>query len=336
MRKPQFLRYILIFILAQIAWLFLLGLWIYWYISNHPVYADIGRKTSPPLISAETSIIALVGGLVLLIAVSLGMSLIFIRLNIQLKITQLYDNFIANITHELKSPLTSIQLYLETLSEQRVSGKKQREFIRRMTQDADRLNNLINSILEIAGLEQKKAAYRFEVHAADALVRSLVAEAAEQFMLSRDAIRIQGSAPCHCMADRNALKIVINNIVDNAVKYSTGRPEILVRYTCDSKNMVLEVQDKGIGITVNDQKRVFKKFQRIQNRDAPNIKGTGLGLYWVKEIVGIHRGRVSVHSEGKNKGSTFRLELPVLRTVGKGRSKRRVENAGQRKGQRNA
>src|SRR4030042_1442421 len=179
MKKHQSLQYILIFILAQIAWLSLLGLWIFGYVSNYVGDPDAGAGVSREWAGGRTNVVALVGGLVLLVAISVGMSLLYARLNSQLKITQLYDTFIANVTHELKSPLASIQLVLETLRERRIPPPKQKEFIRLMIQDTNRLNNLINAILEIAGMEQKKVARRFEVVEAGAEIRTLAREAAE-------------------------------------------------------------------------------------------------------------------------------------------------------------
>jgi len=313
MRKHQSLQYILIFIAAQIAWLSLLGLWIFRYVTSYVHVADVRSESYRQWIGGKADVLALVGGLVLLVAVSVGMSLLYARLNSQLKITQLYDTFIANVTHELKSPLASIQLALETLRERRIPRPKQQEFVRLMLQDTNRLNNLINAILEIAGLEQKKIAHRFEVHGADAVIRTLAREAAEQYQLPKRAFEIRGSAPCRCAADRNALKMVFNNIFDNAVKYSAGSPEIRVHYRCTSENLTIDFKDRGIGIPSKELKNIFKKFHRVHDRDAPSVKGSGLGLYWVREIIRHHGGRTSVFSEGKNRGSTFRVELPVYR-----------------------
>ena len=106
---------LVIFISAQFAWLSLLGIWIYWYINNYIIFTTVEDKISPQLIDKNTNIIALVTGLFLLVAILAGMYLIYIYLTRQLKLTSLYDNFIANVTHELKSPLASIQLHLETL-----------------------------------------------------------------------------------------------------------------------------------------------------------------------------------------------------------------------------
>jgi two-component system, OmpR family, phosphate regulon sensor histidine kinase PhoR len=311
-RKRLSLQYLVIFILAQVAWLTLLGLWIYRYLSVY--YAETENALSHPLLSHRANVAALVGGLVLLVAVSVGMSLLFARLNSQLKTARMYENFIANVTHELKSPLASIQLYLETLNEKKIPEARRKEFLVRMMRDADRLNNLINSILKIAGLEQKNVAHHFEVLSAEPVVRCLVREAVEQFKLPRGAVRIEGHTACRIVADRNALKIVFNNLIDNAIKYSTGRPRIHIQYRCNAGNLAVAFRDRGIGIAPKDQKRVFDKFLRLDGPNIPSVKGTGLGLFWVREILRIHGGRVSAASRGENRGSTFTVELPVYRT----------------------
>jgi len=313
MKKFNTLFYhILIFVLAQLAWFSLLGLWIYWYISNYIILRKVGDKLSPQVISESTNIFALVGGLVLLIVVSIGMSLIFIHLTRQMNLTKLYDNFIANVTHELKSPLSSIQLYLETLQSREVPRTN---LINLMLNDVKRLNNLINSILYLSALEHKNFAKKmindYHMYTADTVIRELINEAAAQFKLPENSVTIEGNAPCRCVIDRTWLKIVFDNLFDNAIKYSLDSPQIHVHLSCNKKNVVIEFSDQGVGIPIRDQQKIFNKFQRVNYPASPNVKGTGLGLYWVKEIIKYHNGKVSVFSKGWNKGTTFRIELPI-------------------------
>jgi len=313
-KRHSFLFQTLIFVAAQLAWLSLLGLWIYWYVSNYIIFSKVGERLSTQLISESKNIFTLVGGLVLLVAVSVGMILLFRHLTIQMKLTRLYDNFISNVTHELKSPLASIQLYLETMKRNEIPRRKQQDFIEMMLKDTSRLNTLINSILEIPGLEQKKIAHSFSVYTAGSVIHDLLNEALKQYKLPKNAILIKGKAPCKCVVDRDAFKIVINNLVDNAVKYSVGKVKISVKLFCTTKNFVLEFADQGIGISLSDQKKVFEKFYRIYNEGIPSVKGTGLGLYWIKQIVKNHGGQILVMSKGKDKGTTFRIELPIYLT----------------------
>lgn len=312
MKKRLFIFHpVFVFILAQLAWLSLVGLWIYWYVSNYIIIKQVGKSLAPQLISKGTHIGTLVWGLILLVLLLGGMYFIFIYLAKQITITRLYDSFIANITHELKSPLASIQLYLETLRNRKVPLEKQHEFFELMTKDSHRLQNLINSILDISAIEQKKRIYNYRVSDAEEVVKELVTIAREQFKLSEAALVLSGSAPCQCVVDRAALKIVFDNLIDNAIKYSTNSLQLTVKISCTAKKIILEFIDHGIGIPAKNQKKIFQKFYRVHGRGIPNIKGTGLGLYMVREIVKSHGGKISVYSEGENKGSTFRIELPV-------------------------
>jgi two-component system phosphate regulon sensor histidine kinase PhoR len=316
MKRPRSsLHHILIFVLAQLAWLSLLGIWIYWYVTNYIIFSEVDDKISTQIIPEGRNVFVLVSGLVLLVVVSVLMSLQFHRLNIQFNLARLYDNFISNVTHELKSPLASIQLALETLQLHKLPESKQKEFIGMMLKDTGRLNTLINAILQIPALEQKKVAHNYHVYSIGPLIRELVRDAMEQFNLSEDAVHIAGSGDCRCVVDRNAFRIVLDNLIDNSIKYSIGSAQISLTLNCGAQSFVLDYRDHGVGISVQDQKRVFDKFFRVHNRYSPNVKGTGLGLYWTREIIKYHGGKISVSSKGRNKGACFHIELPIYQAT---------------------
>ncbi|MBU2447337.1 MAG: HAMP domain-containing histidine kinase [Bacteroidetes bacterium] len=310
-KKNVLFNHILVFILAQLAWMGLLGLWIYWYVSNYIILEQVGNKLSPQIIIDSPNVLIFVGGIILIVAVAFGTFIIYKNLSVQLRLAKLYDNFISNVTHELKSPLASIQLYLETLSTRDVAASSQKEFLGFMLKDTERLNSLINSILEIPRIEHKKVAHDFHIYTAETITRTLLSETMNQFKIPEDSLIVDGSAPCKCVVDSNALKIVFDNLVDNATKYSSEPVRINVNLKYDKKKFLIDFSDRGIGISAKDLKVVFKKFHRIYHKDIPSVKGTGLGLYLVKEIIKSHGGKILVFSEGLNKGTTFRIELPI-------------------------
>jgi signal transduction histidine kinase len=314
--KHSLFYHILIFVVAQLVWLSLLGLWIYWYVSNYIVFEQVGSQVSPQLIYNVQNALPFILGLILLIGLSFITSLIFRHLNVQLRITELYDSFIGNVTHELKSPLSSIQLYLETLKQRNVPAEKQKEFIDLMIKDAGRLQGLINSILEISAHEKKKPAYDYQVYNADQTVKKIIEDSFERFRVGEENYNIIGEAACEIVAGKDALKIVFDNLTDNAVKYSTKQVKINVKLGCDDSKFIIEFSDNGIGISSNEQKKIFNKFYRINSKNIPNVKGTGLGLYRVKEIIKDHGGKITISSE-EEKGTTFRIELPVYRESNK-------------------
>jgi len=318
MKKQHPLFYhILVFVLAQLAWFSLLGLWIYWYITNHILITKVGQEIPAQLIPDTSNLFTLISGLILLVVVSVGMSMIFIYLTRQVQLTRLYDNFIANVTHELKSPLASIQLYLETMRTRQVTAERQNDFFGLMLKDVDRLNRLINSILYMSGLESKKTALRYphdyHIYSAETIIHELVAESAKQQKIPDGAIEVSGSLKCRCVIDRNWMRIVFDNLFDNARKYSPAKLKIRIKLSCKLQRILIEVSDHGSGIPTTQIKKIFNKFHRIDRENSPSVKGTGLGLFWVRQIIKYHGGKVSASSKGLNQGTTFRIELPVYK-----------------------
>ncbi len=311
-RNHSLLFIITVFVFAQLAWMGLLGMWIYWYVANYLIIEQVGEKLAPQIVIDSPNVGIFVGGILLIVGIATIMSLIFRNLTVQMKLTRLYDNFIANITHELKSPLSSLQLYLDTFNEKEISKEKQYEFLNLMLRDANRLNKLIDSILEISRLEQKRVAHDYHIHYADETIRKIIKKSVEHFRLPNNAVTITGEAKINCLIDNEAIQIVFDNLTDNAIKYSRNLVEIRVNLAATDKKIIIEFGDKGIGISQRDLKKVFNKFQRLESRLMPSVKGTGLGLYWVKQIIRYHHGKIYAFSEGENKGTTFRIELPVL------------------------
>ena len=315
MKKRHSLTYLIIaFVLAQFAWMGLLGLWIYWYVVNYLIIEQVGDKLSPQIQIDNPNVLVFVGGIILIIAIAVAMFFFFRNFSVQFKLTKLYDNFIANITHELKSPLSSIQLYLETLKTREVPKEKTNEFLDIMIKDATRLNKLINTILELSRLEQKQIAHDYHVYNAHEIFEELLQDSMEQFRLPAGAVKITGKADCECVIDKEAVGIVFDNMIDNAKKYSVNPVEIEIKFIVNKKYFRIEFSDKGIGINQKDQKKIFTKFHRVYNKSIPNVKGTGLGLYWVKGIIKLHGGRITLFSEGFNKGTTITIELPIYKS----------------------
>ncbi len=316
-KQHPLLYHILVFALAQLAWFSLLGLWIYWYITNHILISKVGQEIPAQLIPDLSNLFTLIMGLILLVVVSVGMSMIFIYLTRQVQLTRLYDNFIANVTHELKSPLASIQLYLETIRTRKVSSERQNDFFGLMLKDVDRLNRLINSILFMSGLDSKKAALRYphnyHIYNAETIIHELIEESAQQQKIPKEALEISGSLPCRCVIDRNWMLIVFDNLFDNARKYSFNELKLKIKLSCKLQRILIEVSDLGTGIPITQVKKIFNKFYRIDREDSPSVKGTGLGLFWVRQIIRQHGGKVSASSKGLNQGTTFRIELPVYK-----------------------
>ena len=261
-----------------------------------------GRRVAP-----------LVFGVVTFSLIIAGLIIYTVFLVREMGITEQQDSFLNSVTHELKTPIASIRLYLETLQAREIGDAQRKEFYRIMLQDTDRLQHTVEQVLRAGVARQKrKLEHRGPVDVGW-LVQECVDTARTRHHLAEDAIAIVESdlrAPLVVNGDIDDLRTAVTNLLDNAVKYSNGPPQITVQAAGATPDTAwVRVRDAGIGIPKAQLGRIFNRFYRFQPRGS-KVKGTGLGLYIVRSIAKRHNGRVFAESAGENKGSTFTLELP--------------------------
>jgi len=224
-----------------------------------------------------------------------------------------HDSFINAVTHELKTPIASIRLYLETLQSRAVDDTRRQEFYKLMLSDTDRLLGTVEQVLKAGQAAQKGAKHRAEIEF-DGLVSECVELVRSRHHLQPEAMRYEaasnnGSA-VSVFGDAEELRTAVANLLDNAIKYSGGKVDIEVRLESDAKHIVLQVRDRGVGIPQGELKRIFKRFYRVPSRTMGHVKGTGLGLFIVRAIARKHGGKVFAESAGEGLGTTVTLELP--------------------------
>jgi len=235
----------------------------------------------------------------------------------ELELARLKSDFVSTVSHEFKSPLTSIRQLAEMLQSGRVPSEERRQkYYDVLLEQSERLALLTDNILSLAKIESGRAAFKFEGTDVTALLTEIVGSIQERVRHEGFAIELEvkGDLPS-LTADRTALSQAITNLVDNAIKYSGESRRIAVSARRDGQAVVVAVQDFGVGIQKRDLDRVFERFFRGGDELTRTVKGSGLGLTLVKEIVEAHRGRVLVESE-PGKGSVFSVRLPLPQMKG--------------------
>ena len=231
-----------------------------------------------------------------------------------------HDSFINAVTHELKTPVASIRLHLETLQRRELPDAKRQEFYRLMLSDADRLTETVEQVLRAGRAGDKKAGREKTDVDFGQLVRECMSAIRTRYHLQPEALRYE-QAPTngdglHVKGSLDDLRTAVSNVLDNAVKYSGDRVDVRVRLeSAGEKRLSLSVQDHGVGIASGELKRIFKRFHRVSARSLAHIKGTGLGLFIVKSIAKKHGGTAFAMSEGEGRGTTVVIELPRANLV---------------------
>lgn len=259
-------------------------------------------------------VVPLVLGMVFFSVIIAGMVVTTIFLVREVRRNEQQDSFLNAVTHELKTPITSLRLYLQTLERRNVDESQRHDFYRLMLEDTDRLLGTVEQVLkasEVRNRKQKKK--HWEDTNFSAIVQESVELARLRHGLSHDELFFLSEPPGQItlMGSPEELRTAVGNLLENAVKYTKAPRSISVDLlTPDVDTVYLQVRDNGIGIEKSELKRIFKRFYRVHGRGTGKVKGTGLGLFIVRSIARTHGGDAYAESPGLDQGSTFTLRLP--------------------------
>lgn len=228
-----------------------------------------------------------------------------------------HDSFLNAVTHELKTPVASIRLYLETLQSRNLEEMQRKKFYDIMLDDTDRLMSTVDQVLRAAQSGHKRGQEHWQDVDLPVLVRESVDVARTRHHLSEEQMRIEDHMVSReesiVRGDPDELRTAVTNLLDNAVKYSPTEKSIRVLLTSEADQALVRVVDKGVGIPRGELKRIFKRFYRVPLRAMMKVKGTGLGLFIVRAIAQKHGGAAWAESDGEGKGATVTIRLPRLR-----------------------
>ena len=282
-----------------------------WIFPNYKIGISLKGETIEELVKqrAVTNIIIIS---VLSLIMILGIWFVLRNVRKEVQLAQAKSDFVSNVSHELRTPLSLISMFAETLEMNRVnSEEKKKEYYSVISQEANRLGRIVNNILNFSRMEEGRRKFNMEEKNVNDLVERVFNNYSYHlkdkgfgfdFKLSNDLPKIR--------IDEEAVSEAVINLIDNAVKYSNEKKEIHIKTGKDEEFVFIEVTDKGIGISQEDQKKIFNKFFRVSTGLVHNTKGTGLGLTLVKYIMDAHNAEIKLESRPGN-GSKFRLLFPI-------------------------
>jgi len=251
-------------------------------------------------------------GVALLVLVLVGV-IVYLALTVKaIALSQRQSNFIDSVTHELKSPLASLKLYLQTLTRRPISPEQQADFHRFMLQDVERLDTLIDHLLDAAKTLQRRPAQATETAALEPVLVRARANAVRRYGVPESSVRLDCDAGLRVRGREADLEIVFRNLVDNAVKYSLPEPIVAVTAQAAAQGrVVVMVSDNGPGIPISQRTNVFRRFTRLGSELERSTPGTGLGLFLVRSLVKQLRGKVTVRGRLPDRGTIMEVEIPA-------------------------
>jgi len=305
---------ILILIFSILALGTSLFLYIYWYIEASTGLKSIVERfnlDAGQVLASQTWVVILVLSILVGI-IFMGIFIIFVYNLKTLQLYRLQHNFISSFTHELKTPVTSLKLYLETFMKHELSREDQLKFIQYMLHDTGRLSDDIARILNLAQIESKSYTGELETHDLVEVTKWFLDKNSHHFQQTEITVSNPDGNAYPYRINLSLFDMLLMNLLTNAVKYNhASPPEIEISFEVQGKKLYIHFKDNGIGIDKSQRKKIFRKFYQVGRSDDMSARGSGLGLYLVEHIAKIHKGKIQVSSQGLGKGSTFSLSLPL-------------------------
>ncbi len=255
----------------------------------------------------------MLGTLVMVLFLIAGTYFIARAIRREMEVSRMQSEFVSAVSHEFRSPLTSMRQLSEIMALGRIPSEDRRQvYYETLVRETVRLQRLVEALLNFGRMEAGARQYRFEELDTASLVHRVAAEFESQASASGRHIELrEPDDECRIEADPEAMSVALRNLLDNALKYSPDQPTVWVEWGVDHECVAIRVRDKGLGVQASERKAIFRKFVRGSAAAAGNVKGSGVGLAMVRHIVTAHGGEVMVESE-PGQGSTFTLLLPAL------------------------
>ena len=312
-RTFWFIHPVAIFVYSIIALVLSLFLYIYWYVEVSSGLQRVIAKTNldaEQFVAWQTWVVIMVLSILVAI-ILLGIILVFVYQRKTLALYRSQHKFINSFTHELKTPVTSLQLYLETMNRVELPRDKQKKYLGYMLDDVSRLTNNINGILNLARLEARVQGVEFVVVDLVEEVLEFYRKNEQLFRESEILVNKSVGQRYFCSINHSLFQMMLMNLLSNGIRYNENdRPKITVSFSQTENNVQLTIADNGVGFEKSQARKVFKKFFQIEQQGLTRAGGTGLGLYMVDQVVRLHKGKVTAHSDGPGKGSQFVVSLP--------------------------
>ncbi|MDW7709520.1 MAG: HAMP domain-containing sensor histidine kinase [Deferrisomatales bacterium] len=310
-RLRSLLSPIVVFVAVQLAWILAVVFWVYGSLRSQRRLRELAETYGPELPHSPLDWLILIEGLVLLVVILVGVYVIFLYWRRQAALYREQKRLVSQVTHELKSPLASLRLYLETIRLRRPSPEQLDSFVETMLEDTERLNRLTTNLLTANRLEHRGLKLALRPGDLSAFVEGYFGDR-RQDLPEGGTLSLHLEPGLRARFEAESLSMALRNLFENALLYSEGPPRIEVTLRGRDRSCHLAISDRGRGIEPREQRKVFRMFYRVRRGDD-GTQGSGLGLFITRVVVLRHKGKIWLESAGPGQGTTVHLALPRLR-----------------------